>query len=65
MYVCVCNAVTEQRIRQAAGDGVATLSELTRRTGCAGCCGSCAEHAERILLEHRAAAGVTAWPQAA
>ena len=49
MYVCICNGVTERAVRQAAADGVRSLSELTRRTGCAGACGGCAEYAEEIL----------------
>jgi bacterioferritin-associated ferredoxin len=51
MYVCICNGVTERAVRQAASEGVHTLSELTRRTGCAGTCGGCADYAERILDE--------------
>jgi len=53
MYVCVCNGVTDTMIRQAAADGVRSLGELTRRTGCAGSCGSCAEFAEEVLAEAR------------
>ncbi|MBS0589049.1 MAG: (2Fe-2S)-binding protein [Proteobacteria bacterium] len=49
MYVCICNAITDTMIRQAAADGVGSLSELTRRTGCSGDCGSCAGLAEDIL----------------
>ena len=51
MYVCVCNGVTDRAIREAADDGVRTLLELQRRTGCAGSCGSCAELAESVLRE--------------
>lgn len=54
MFVCICNAVTERQIRLAAADGVTTLHELTRQTGCADCCGTCAEEAERILSQARA-----------
>jgi bacterioferritin-associated ferredoxin len=54
MYVCICNAVTENMIRQAAADGVRSLGELTRRTGCAGGCGGCADYAEEVLREARA-----------
>jgi bacterioferritin-associated ferredoxin len=54
MYVCLCNAVTERTIREAARTGVRTLTELSRRTGCADCCGSCADLASEILEEtHR------------
>ena len=51
MYVCICNGITERAVRQIAADGVCSLSELTRRTGCAGTCGSCAELAEHILRD--------------
>lgn len=51
MYVCICNGVTDTTIRKAAAEGVATLSELTMRTGCAGSCGACADFAEQVLRE--------------
>jgi bacterioferritin-associated ferredoxin len=51
MYVCICNAVTERTIRDAAKSGVRTLTELSRRTGCADCCGSCADLAREIIEE--------------
>jgi bacterioferritin-associated ferredoxin len=51
MYVCICNGITERAVRQAAADGVYSLSELTRRTGCAGSCGSCADLAENVLRD--------------
>ena len=51
MYVCICNGVTERAVRQAAAEGVRSLPELTRRTGCAGTCGGCADYATRILDE--------------
>ena len=51
MYICICNGITERSVRQAAADGVRSLSELTRRTGCAGTCGSCADLAEQVLRE--------------
>lgn len=51
MYVCLCNGITERSVRQAAAEGVCSLSELTRRTGCADSCGSCADLAEQILRD--------------
>ncbi|MFT3791143.1 MAG: bacterioferritin-associated ferredoxin [Rudaea sp.] len=53
MYVCICNAVTDKMIREAAAEGVSSLAELTRRTGCSGDCGSCADLAEEILRDAR------------
>ena len=49
MYVCLCYSVTDRDIRAAAAEGVATLAELSRRTGCSTNCGSCAEFAEQTL----------------
>lgn len=51
MYVCVCNAVTDHAIRDAALQGISTLEELSRHTGCAACCGSCSDLASEILAE--------------
>jgi bacterioferritin-associated ferredoxin len=56
MYVCICNAVTDRSIREAAANGVRTIDELRRRTGCADCCGSCADLAGEILESVRARA---------
>ena len=54
MYVCICNAVTERTIREAAATGVRTLTELSRRTGCSASCGTCADLAQQILEDtHR------------
>ncbi|HZX91388.1 MAG TPA: (2Fe-2S)-binding protein [Rudaea sp.] len=53
MYVCICNAVTENMIRTAASEGARSLDDLTRATGCAGGCGSCADLAEQVLRQAR------------
>ena len=49
MYVCICNAVTDRSIREAASAGVRSFSELRARTGCGDCCGSCEDLAREIL----------------
>jgi bacterioferritin-associated ferredoxin len=49
MYVCICNAVTEHAVREAAARGVDTLDALSVETGCGACCGSCRELAVRVL----------------
>jgi len=49
MYVCICNAVTERRIRSLVHAGHHTLNEIQALTGCAGSCGSCREHAEAVI----------------
>ncbi|TDK19412.1 bacterioferritin [Luteimonas aestuarii] len=53
MYVCLCNAVTETDIRNAATAGCASMAELTMRTGAGACCGSCVEMAVEVLDAHR------------
>ena len=54
MYVCICNGVTDNDIRQAAEAGCRTMSELTMRTGAGASCGSCVELATQVLTEARA-----------
>ncbi len=55
MYVCICNAVTDKQIRQAADAGVHDLWGLQAELGVATNCGSCKEHASEILRENRLA----------
>ncbi len=52
MYVCICNAITDKQIRQAAFRGATTVMDLTDELGVAACCGSCHESAAEILAEH-------------
>ena len=54
MYVCICNGVTDQDIRQAAQAGCGSMAELTMRTGCGACCGSCVDMATAVLEQARA-----------
>ena len=54
MYVCICNGVTDDEIRQVAAAGCETLAELTMRTGCGSTCGCCLDEAQRVLAEARA-----------
>ncbi len=53
MYVCICNAITDKQIRQAAESGVRDLWGLQKELGVASNCGSCKEQASEILREHR------------
>jgi len=53
MYVCICNAITEKQIREAADAGVRDLWGLEAALGVAGNCGSCRETAADILRESR------------
>ena len=53
MYVCICNAITDTQIREAADSGVRDLWGLQAELGVAGNCGSCKEAAANILREAR------------
>ncbi|UCD69688.1 MAG: bacterioferritin-associated ferredoxin [Betaproteobacteria bacterium] len=56
MYICLCNGVTENQIRDAVADGAASVHDLRHTLGVASCCGRCAEFAEQVI-EETAAAG--------
>lgn len=53
MYVCICSAVTDGQIREAADDGARDLRDLSRRLGVATGCGRCVAEARRILDHSR------------
>jgi bacterioferritin-associated ferredoxin len=55
MYVCVCQAVTDRQIREAADRGARTLKDLRRDLGVTLDCGRCASCARDCLHEARAA----------
>ncbi len=45
MYICICNAVTEDAVLDAISKGAATLSDLQQELGVATNCGCCAQMA--------------------
>ncbi len=51
MYVCVCQAVTERQIHEAARDGARTLKDLRRDLGVTSECGRCASCARDCLRQ--------------
>ena len=51
MYVCVCQAVTDRQIREAAEGGARTLKDLRRDLGVTRDCGRCASCARQCLHE--------------
>jgi len=51
MYVCLCHAVTERKIREAARNGVSSFEALQAATGVSTCCGACREYAEETWQE--------------
>ena len=54
MYVCVCQAVTDRQIREAADRGARTLKDLRRDLGVTLDCGRCASCARDCLHAARA-----------
>lgn len=51
MYVCVCRAVTDRQIREAAAGGARNLNDLRRELGIVNECGRCATCARECLRE--------------
>lgn len=51
MYVCICNAVTDGDIRQAARKGIATMDDLCEDLKVATCCGRCRDCARKHLSQ--------------
>lgn len=49
MYVCICQAVTDRQIREAALGGARTLKDLRRDLGVTRDCGVCASCARGCL----------------
>lgn len=49
MYVCICSAVTDRQIREAAQAGARTLKDLGRDLGVGRGCGLCAPCARSCL----------------
>lgn len=57
MYVCVCNAVTDRDIKEAAGRGICSVEDLGNQLKVATCCGRCLEHASKVLFQAMTDAG--------
>jgi bacterioferritin-associated ferredoxin len=57
MYVCVCKAVTERQIHQAAQEGARSLKDLYQGLGITRECGRCAHCARECLNEALATCG--------
>jgi bacterioferritin-associated ferredoxin len=51
MYVCVCNAVTDRDIREAASRGISSMEALGDQLRVATCCGRCLDHARQVLIQ--------------
>ncbi|HMY18874.1 MAG TPA: (2Fe-2S)-binding protein [Polyangium sp.] len=49
MYVCICMAVTEKDIRDAAASGLSSPTEIMEKTGAGSRCGTCRSTVASIL----------------
>lgn len=54
MYICVCQAVTDRQIHQAATNGARSLRDLRRDLGVTRDCGRCASCARDCLKNAQA-----------
>lgn len=55
MYVCVCKAVSQSRIKRLVNEGASSLREVSRETGLGTCCGKCVPQARETIAEALAA----------
>jgi bacterioferritin-associated ferredoxin len=51
MYVCICRAVTDRKIKEAVCGGACCLNDLKQDLGVATCCGKCACNATNLIQE--------------
>lgn len=51
MYVCLCKAITDTQIRQAAENGCESMRDLNKELGVATQCGKCGKDARQILKD--------------
>lgn len=51
MYVCLCYAVTEGRVREATEAGARDVAEIGRRTGAGTDCGQCRDRLGRLIAD--------------
>lgn len=56
MMVCVCNAIREREVREAARNGSMTACQAYRALGRQPKCGQCVPFARSIIDDERAAA---------
>ena len=53
MIVCVCNAITEAEVREAARCGAASPETAYARLGCEPHCGCCLSYAQQLIDQER------------
>lgn len=63
MYVCVCNALNDRRVKQAIRDGKCTVSELREYFGFESCCGRCTQCMRGLIEDHHSARALRQSPK--
>jgi bacterioferritin-associated ferredoxin len=53
MYVCICNAVTEDQVRVAIDNGADSVKELREKLMVTGCCGSCLDTVKGCIKQYK------------
>ncbi len=53
MIVCVCNAITEAEVREAARGGASSPETAYAKLGCEPHCGCCLTYAQQLIDEER------------
>ena len=54
MYVCLCKAITDREIREAANNGLRDVEALGESLGVGAGCGTCRETAQAVIDEQLA-----------
>ena len=60
MYICICNAIKETELREAARCHAGNAEDLYRKLGREPMCYQCIDEAESVVEDARAAAKVPA-----
>jgi len=60
MYICICNALKDRDVAQAAADGARNAAEVFRAHGCRARCGVCVSHVRTAVAAMREAPRRTA-----
>ena len=53
MYVCICNAITDNQIIEAQQNGHTTFKQITRLLGVGNCCGRCVSTAKEVMSDNK------------
>jgi len=56
MYICVCNAIRDCELREAARSCPGDVDAVYEHLGCQPQCGQCLDEAAHILIDERATA---------